>query len=798
MTDLHRSGCDELLCVRTDSVSVTIKGTAGNAVPAVGKISSVTVTGAAEYDIAVLGRTAAECVIGAAKTYKTVPLFFETGSYELIIESFDGAAPGFWHEDEEITNAVTPVGRSGHILSGVISFKNNVGFSELHILLGGEEHLSVTVEALPSRMDYKNDYKELLADITREVYGLIFEVLGKTYSRYASREAGGTAAEFWAVMRGLYSELISAADAVIRCPRHELRRTYETADADKVVRIDAGTVRWLEKHPEHARRVNGRVEAARALAERREVTYDTRENRFVKYIMQSAAKRLRAFAGDCILMGGDAERISEEAAAMAEGLERRCRAGVLAGVGKYTGGAGLPQIFVTAPGYRELYRAYLMISRGLSAEAGSFEIPLKNVALLYEYWCFIKLGGMLRGRYRLVSQNAVKVKRNGAALALEEGESSQLGFVDPKSGDRIFLTYKPRQRNAPTVVQHPDMVLSLIKRGAETRCEYAFEASYREETGGPAETDINAMHRYRDAIVCSNDGSAYARSMYGAYVLFPCANEKAYREHRFYESIEKVNIGGLPFLPSATELVGELIEELIGASDDTAFERAVLPAGTEKRLAKVNWNERDVLIGVMSRAKQLDVCLEHRFYHIPARQLTDGDFPIRYVALYQSKNLFGKDAGIRWYGEVMRCAMVRRRAIKELPKESDEPYFKFIIKEWKRLDRTIAPKEAGFVREFTNLFLLESCSELPELMLRSESEYRLYMEMKRLWTGVGISGEDNGAPIRLSAGDVSIFADGGDILVCRGGRVIEKIPADLFSRLPGVMFGRIKRVLGLF
>ena len=68
--------------------------------------------------------------------------------------------------------------------------------------------------------------------------------------------------------------------------------------------------------------------------------------------------------------------------------------------------------------------------------------------------------------------------------------------------------------------------------------------------------------RYRDAIVYQNGGSPFERTMFGAYVLFPYSNEEDYRHHRFYESIGKVNIGGLPFLPSAMSLVSQMLDEL--------------------------------------------------------------------------------------------------------------------------------------------------------------------------------------------------------------------------------------------
>ena len=175
-----------------------------------------------------------------------------------------------------------------------------------------------------------------------------------------------------------------------------------------------------------------------------------------------------------------------------------------------------------------------------------------------------------------------------------------------------------------------------------------------------------------------------------------------------------------------------MLDELIADSPDSAFERATLPRGMEEKLAKVDWSVRDVLVGSLRDRKQLDIALEHHFYHIPVRQLSENDLPVRYVAIYQSRNIFGAEAGIRYYGEVTKVIPVRRNEITEIPKNSTEPYYRLEVKEWKQLDYVIEPKEFALVSRFTNLFLLEHSTEYPELFLRSEEEYRLYSELKRM------------------------------------------------------------------
>ena len=57
-------------------------------------------------------------------------------------------------------------------------------------------------------------------------------------------------------------------------------------------------------------------------------------------------------------------------------------------------------------------------------------------------------------------------------------------------------------------------------------------------------------------------------------------------------------------------------------------------------------------------------------------------------------------------------------------------YYRFDIREWKQLNRPIEAKETGFVRDFTNLFLLEHSVQTPELWLRTEEEYRLCSALK--------------------------------------------------------------------
>lgn len=154
---------------------------------------------------------------------------------------------------------------------------------------------------------------------------------------------------------------------------------------------------------------------------------------------------------------------------------------------------------------------------------------------------------------------------------------------------------------------------------------------------------------------------------------------------------------------------------------------------------------------------------------------------------------FGDQAGIRYYGEVTRCIPVKRSEITEIPRNTDEPYFRFEIKEWKELTKPIAPKEIGFTRMFTNLFLLEHSAEMPELFIRTEQEYRLYSELRRTLKDSEFSGE--GAELSFKFDDSIVVFENGEIHVYRGGKLRAKYGVQEFSRSPNAVFRRIKKAM---
>lgn len=744
----------------------------------------------------------------------TAPLFYEQNDYEIIIKGIEDVKVDFWHENFLVRNKVEPISDSDNILTGMINFDNNIGYSDLIIKVNGKINLIIRIEVFPSKISYKDDYKNIIKDINDEINSVLFDFLKKTYKTFKlGDKTNYTPAVFFAIIRGIFEDFLKATDTIIKTPHHILTVEHEILPAHKVKRVDSKTIKWVERHPESVIVSPVGMCASKAMALKKRVNYNTVENRFTKFILLSIIKRIKDFRHRYILGNNADSSVLDETNKMINEIRKRVYRSFLNNVDGYKPTQSMSLVFGMAPGYRNLYKYYLMLLKGLAVNGDIFKLSTKDIALLYEYWCFIKLGSLLKKSCKLVSPDVIKVDNSGITVSLVKGKKSEVRYINPNTGESIILTYNPGELNTQTVSQRPDNVLTLEKTGSDIPYKYIFDAKYRIDpafpgTGypdskpGPRVEDINAMHRYRDSIVFENNTPSrytFEKSMFGAYVLFPYANEREYTDHKFYRSIETVNIGGLPFLPGATSLVEELLSELITESKESAFERATLPRGIERMLAKVDWKVKDMLVGALRSKKQLEISLSNKFYHVPAKYVSEDDLPVRYVALYQSDNIFKKESGIRYYGTVVKTYVCKRKDI-PIPMtrdNSDELYYRFDIKSWEQLPVAIKVREEGVIRpKFANMFLFQNCRDSYELFnIHSEEQYRLLQELKRISRDTAVNNDEHKSGFRLND-EISIYLLGGDIIVCTStGKIINKTPVSEFIRKPRHTFNMIKNTL---
>ena len=79
---------------------------------------------------------------------------------------------------------------------------------------------------------------------------------------------------------------------------------------------------------------------------------------------------------------------------------------------------------------------------------------------------------------------------------------------------------------------------------------------------------------------------------------------------------------------------------------------------------------------------------------------------------------------------------------------------------------------------------------MPELLLRSEEEYRFYTELKRC-TGTALN--DNKSTAGFELGGLKVLFDEGKIQVFRDGKEVANCSVAEFSRQPNATFRRLQR-----
>jgi len=688
------------------------------------------------------------------------PIFYETQTYNLLIEKKVDIDLTFFHENYALREAIMPKGK--HILSGNLNFQNEIGFTELELRLNRSPLLKLRIEIFPVKMDYKRDYHAILQDVNHQIHNLTFDFLRKTYQLTGLKETNQQSlTEYFTILRHLFDHLIRAVGRIEGSPHTKMHQEERIVPAERAKKINHKTMQYLSRHPKLLVKdpTNGMVQVkgerytpTHVLDTRRIVNYDTQENRFVRWVFLRIERKLN----DLWELLKDQNRLEDPVLVqmmtqMQKEVRRVLQLDFLqVGMMKQM---SISLVMQVAPGYREVYKSYLMLMKGLAIQDDLFQLSLKDLATLYEYWCFLKIHQLLSKKYELVSQDIIKLDYSGIFVKLKKSAASTVTYRNPNNGEVFKLFYNQTLRG-PTLTQKPDNVLTLRKMETSTEYKYVFDAKYRlnpAESGtpyyskykglpGPEEGDINTMHRYRDAIVhAEKDSEEFERTMFGAYVLFPYPDEEKYREHHFYKSIKAVNVGAFPFLPGSTSMLEEFLDEIILDSPENAFERAVRPKGS-KEYYDNKYNGKNVLVGCMSREEQLEIALRHKFYHTPLENITNHKLltQLEYVALYQSKKFFGKSSeivGVKYYGKIKDWKIVKRSEIVEIPSKHNPPdklYVKFEIEEWEVREKLILPGGHG-VRSitFTSRYIFDRAMEIAELKLENEEELLLWREARR-------------------------------------------------------------------
>ena len=479
----------------------------------------------------------------------------------------------------------------GHTLAGFINYGNGIGKSELQFVyhVGKEQrHFKLSYEVLSTKLNYHEHWKKIVEDIEAEYRMLALDYLKRTFHGFSPDMKGDTPELiWWSIFAGEQEKFVRACRSIIERPRRRLRGYEVYVRADKLKRVPTGIENELAEHRKeqaHLYRVEEHVQSN-----------DTQENRFLKYALGQIASKYEALKKRIEAIKNTSDIPRQEMETVAKTLKHLQRNPFFRTVGRFKGLTQESLVLQRATGYSQIYKTWQLLRRAYSLHDNMYRLQTKDIATLYEIWCFIEVSHIVREQLGLGVDvdHRNRMEMNGVfTWELGKGEHSRILFrkdgvelaelvYNPKHTERENDSISMQNLVVPTVPQKPDIVLQLTKDdlGKGMKMTYLFDAKYRindrTDTGvdTPPDDAINQMHRYRDAIYYKdnkNEDSSLKKEVIGGYILFPGNGDpQEVADAKFQKSVDEVNIGAFPLRPNDVanrKLLEDFICELIGSS----------------------------------------------------------------------------------------------------------------------------------------------------------------------------------------------------------------------------------------
>lgn len=454
----------------------------------------------------------------------------------------------------------------------------------------GEKIGRAAVEVRSKKLDYRDDYRRMLADITDHCVDLLMDLRAPTGQNMEPEpgKSPETILQRFAFLRSLLDSR-HFRDALQRVSSHPHSRWEAEEiirDVRRPFRADAKTMRQFasagrrvglpEEHPLQGRMVSI---PERVLGSRHIQTHDTPENRFVKFVLE----RFTAFIGAMAMKLGamratreakgiatpESERkLNDEIGAMEGRLLHALDADVFRGVSNLDRIPLGSTVLQRKEGYREVYQAWLrfdMAARLVWAGGEDvYSAGQRNVAALYEYWVFFKLLEIVGELFVLdkpAASTLMEATADGFGLKLKSGEHLAFNAAHVAHGRRLRVQFSynrsfggdvgmgkagswtAKMRPDYTLSIWPDSMTSAEAERLELLVHVHFDAKYRIETVeklfGDEAVDIDSEKREQsegrykrgDLLKMHAYRDAIRRTQ-GAYVLYPGDKTKSWEEYR--------------------------------------------------------------------------------------------------------------------------------------------------------------------------------------------------------------------------------------------------------------------------
>lgn len=510
-------------------------------------------------------------------------VFFDNADYPLWVE-FKGNVRGAWFNTANRKIAENfKFRKERQILSGFLNYENEIGKSEIvinYIMDNGERrYFQFSFDVLSTKLNYHEHWREIIRGIEQEYRMLSIDFLKKTFHSFEISDVEDTTHDliWWQIFTPLREEFIAACKMILDRPRHRLKGHDEYQRAEMIKRFTP----LLENEYARFKSAGNHLYCVEVPT----LNNDTFENRFLKFALQSLSDKHKSLATQILQHPNITDERRRKIESSVEEMDALNFHPFFRSVGPFKGITHESLILQNDTHYSNVYRTWLILQQSYSLNEGLHHLETKDIATLYEIWCYIQLKEIVRGQLGegIEIDNESRMEMNGLFGAeLGKGDKSRILFrngnvelaeliYNPTQGDNDNRDINIDNLVSQTVPQKPDIVLRLTKKepASDLKLTYLFDAKYRidgKEKGvdTPPEDAINQMHRYRDAIYYTeHDQQGLKKEVIGGYILFPGNGDPANLQvARFYKSIDDVNIGAFPLRPKDLEN-RKLLEEFI-------------------------------------------------------------------------------------------------------------------------------------------------------------------------------------------------------------------------------------------
>ena len=472
--------------------------------------------------------------------------------YRVTVESKGGETIEIRHEDPVVGGAFERLAPG--LVHGVFSFGSAVGRSRFVVDVDGRPHLALTVEVFPSKLDYRRDFRALVADVGRIADDLALQIVAAAYLGARPEPARGGPLTRATLLAHLADDLDAALAFAFRTPLRAAAPAPALVPAHRTRRASPALERRLGRGAAGTEEADARP--LRLPGSALAWTSDVPEHRYLAAHLRAAAHDARRLAArQPSSARGRAGR--ERLAALATRLDALVARGPLADVPPEAPPPGAAPLRLSqAPGYREAAHLVRLLRGGLGLGAGLVRARPRALHRLYELWAYLAVAEACArlASKRLPAHRLVRASPDGTRLRLRR---APLVFR-MTDGVRLVLRAHPRL-DAPgaLLAQRPDLLIERHDPRGGVRL-YLLDAKYRLDRSpgylsrhgvpGPPEAALGLLHRYRDAVV----DEAGDRPVVAAAAVYPWRDDDRYPGSRLAGSLAGIGVGAIPALPGAT------------------------------------------------------------------------------------------------------------------------------------------------------------------------------------------------------------------------------------------------------